>query len=533
MPTPRLFLALAALVGLSGCTRVLQVADAVRAQLPRQADAGPCTGLQLLPNGAENLGTCVNSAYAELVPIVSPDGRSLYFVRKESPDNVGGAAAGDDIWTSRLGPDGAWGRAENIGAPLNTARNNYVVTAMPGGNALVLANIYNRDGTGSSGVSVTRRTATGWAFPEALRLTNLVNRNAYGSYAMAGDGRTLLLAVQGDDSRGDQDLYVSFVQPDGSWSQPRNLGPTLNTAQAETTPFLAADGTTLYFSSLGHGGEGGYDVFVTRRLDDSWTRWSAPENLGPTVNSAGGELGFNIPASGDLAYLASTTQSVGLTDIVRVAVPAVARPRAVALVSGRVLAAGTGAPLGATVTYEALDGSARGTANTDPATGAYTIALPAGAVYGFRGEAAGHYAESTTLDLSATTAYEERQQDLSLTPLAVGTTLRLNNLFFDTGRATLRPESGAELDRLAAFLAANPAVEVEIAGHTDSEGSDATNQTLSQGRAQAVVAYLTARGVAAARTPARGYGEARPAGTNDTPDGRQANRRVEFRVTRL
>ena len=323
------------------------------------------------------------------------------------------------------------------------------------------------------------------------------------------------------------------LQRDGSWSTPQSLGATLNTPSVDAAPFLAADGETLYFSSDGHGGFGGFDVFVSRRLDDTWTNWSRPENLGAQVNSSGGEIGFNIPASGAFAYLSSTEQSLGGGDIVRVAVPESARPKAVVLVSGRVLDAATGTPLEATITYEAIGGVAAGTARSDPKTGAYAIVLPVGARYGFRGEAARYYAESTTLDLSSTTVYEERTQDLRLAPLAVGTTVRLNNLFFDTARATLRLESGAELDRLVAFLKSNPAVEVEIGGHTDNEGSEASNRTLSEARARSVVAYLVEHGIAASRVPARGYGEASPAASNDTSEGRQQNRRVELRVTKF
>jgi len=500
-------------------------------------DAGPS-----LPNDCstfalgdrENLGSCVNSEYPDIVPIISPDGRMLYFDRKRSPDNTGGTADNDEIYVSTRQSDGSWGPARNIGAPLNTRAANFVASALPDGNTLLVGNTYNADGTGGPGVSITHRTRDGWSFPEALQIADFENRNGYVSYSLANDGVSLLMSIEADGTLGDRDLYVSFLQDDGSWSRPLHLGATVNTAETESSPFLAADNETLYFSSEGHDSMGAYDVFVTRRLDDTWTRWSEPENLGPTINTTASEAGFVIPARGDYAYFGSSVEGgYGSVDIVRVALPEAAKPDPVVLVRGRTLDRETGRPVEATVTYEALAGTARGRAYSNPETGEYQIVLPAGARYGFRASATGYYSESVSLDLSDLAAYDEREQDLTLAPLAVGTKVRLNNLFFDTAQATLRSESRAELDRLAAFLRDNPSITLEIGGHTDSEGSDASNQRLSERRAQSVVDFLTGAGVTASRLRARGYGESEPVASNDTADGRQQNRRVEFEVTGL
>ena len=522
--------ALAVLVALPGCSLISGFMD--RGGPPPVAAPADCSTFMM--GERENLGACINSASPELSPLSSPDGRTLYFDRKRHPDNTGGTDDNDEIWFSTLQPDGSWGPARNVGAPLNTARNDWVVSVLPDGNTLLVANTYNRDGSKGNGVSITRRTRDGWAFPEALDIDDFYNDSRYVSYFLSPDGRSLLMALERNDTEGDQDLYVSFLQDDESWSAPLNLGDIVNTSGTETSPFMAADGQTLYFSSNGHGGLGGYDVFVTRRQDDSWTRWSEPENLGPTINTAGGELGFAIPARGDYAYLSTGgSGSIGADDIVRVALPEAARPEPVVLVRGRTLDRDTGEPVGATVTYEALDGAGRGRAYSNPATGEYQIVLPAGSTYGFQASADGYYPESVGVDLTTLTAYEERDQDLTLAPLAVGAKVRLTNLFFDTAQATLRPESRAELNRLAAFLRGTPGVTLEIAGHTDSEGSDASNQRLSERRAQAVVDFLTEAGIAASRLTVRGYGEAQPVATNDTAEGRQQNRRVEFEVTGL
>jgi OOP family OmpA-OmpF porin len=492
-----------------------------------------CSGPQMKDGGRENLGTCVNSPFADIVPQISPDGRILYFDRKDSPDNAGGADDPDDIWFSALQPDGSWGPARNHGPPLNNAGPNTVASVLPDGNTLLLSGVYRADGSTGQGISLTTRTRDGWGAPVEVPIPGLQNRSPYVNYYLSQDGQALLMSIKKDGGRGDRDLWVSLRSGEGPFGQPINLGATINTDTTEASPFLASDGVTLYFSSGGHGGEGGRDIFVTRRLDDSWTNWSRPENLGPDINTPTNDSGFVIPASGDYAYFTSAEDSYGRSDIFRTRLPESMRPRPVVLVRGRVLDARTRQPLEASVVYEGLGNTQRGVARSNPSTGEYQIVLPAGARFGFRGEAPRYYPENVNVDLAGVTAYAERTQDLLLVPLEVGSTVRLNNIFFDVNRATLRPESALELDRLADYLRANPTVEVEIGGHTDNTGSDEANRTLSQARARAVAEYLAGKGIAARRVQSRGYGESAPTAPNDTDEGRQQNRRVEFKIVRL
>lgn len=523
----------AALLALSALAACGQTAQLVEQASSVVAAARGCSGPQMKEGGRENLGTCINSPYADILPQISPDGRTLYFDRKDSPENTGGAEDPDDIWYSTLQADGSWGPARNLGAPLNTRGPNSVAAVLPDGNSLLLTGVYRADGRTGQGVSLTTRTRDGWGAPEEIRIPALQNRSPYVNYYLSQDGQALLMSIQKDGGRGDRDLWVSRRGGDGTWSEPLNLGPTINTDTTEASPFLASDGVTLYFSSAGHGGAGGRDLFLTRRLDDSWTRWSTPENLGPSINTAGNDAGFVIPASGDYAYFTTNADSYGRTDIFRTRLAESLRPRPVVLVRGRVLDARTRQPLEAAVVYEGLGNGQRGVARSNPATGEYQIVLPAGARFGFRGEAPRYYPENVNVDLSGVTAYAERTQDLVLVPLEVGSTVRLNNIFFDVNRATLRPESALELDRLVEYLRANPTVEVEIGGHTDDRGTDEANRTLSQARASAVAAYLAEKGIAPRRVQSRGYGESVPTASNDTEEGRQQNRRVEFKVIRL
>ncbi len=476
----------------------------------------------------ENLGPNINSRASEYGAVISPDGSTLYFTRSGTRRNRGGYTD-EDIYVSLAGAQQSWTPAVNM-RELNTSQSNAVISVTPDGNTLLLHGEYSY-GEWTTAASVTHRTENGWSQPEALRIDSFYNRGRYMQSFLANDGETLLLAIERDEGRGAHDLYVSFLEENGSWTKPKNLGSTINTKGADDTPFLASDGKTLYFSSEGHGGEGGHDIFVSRRLDDSWTRWSKPVNLGTPINTPGEDIFFFIPAAGDLAYFSSERSGLGANDIFRVLLPGKVRPNPVVLISGVVRDQETGKPLGAMIRYENLqDGSVAGRARSDPATGAYKITLPAGLNYGFRAETDGYIAVGDNIDLSDLVEYREIERDLDLVPLRTGALVRLNNIFFDIGLATLKRESFPELNRLLKLMRDRPEMNVEILGHTDAEGSDTDNQTLSQNRAQAVADYLEERGIARDRLTVNGYGESRPTASNETAGGRRLNRRVEVRI---
>jgi outer membrane protein OmpA-like peptidoglycan-associated protein len=238
-----------------------------------------------------------------------------------------------------------------------------------------------------------------------------------------------------------------------------------------------------------------------------------------------------VPASGECAYFVSTENSYGAGDVFRVKLPEALKPDAVVLISGKVLEAKTGNPVAAAIKYEDLaTGKEIGSASTNPTTGIYKISLPAGRNYGYRAEASGYIPISENLDLTNQKTYRELERDLTLVPLVKGEVVRVNNIFFETAKATLRPESSPELDRIVKMLNDHPTMEIAIAGHTDSVGTPATNRQLSEDRANAVEAYLIGKGIAAKRLRTHGYGETQPIAPNNTESGRQQNRRVEFTI---
>src|SRR5581483_8955447 len=458
----------------------------------------------------ENLGPNINSPYDEVLPVISPDGKTLFVDRKNHPQNFRRPAQDmadtnsfDNIWYSTQDADGNWTPLKNIGPLLNNGYGTFVQSVTPDGNTLLIGGTYTPKGEAGPphfGLWLTHRIADGWSYPDEVIVRNYYTRAAFVNFCLSNDGRTIILSLDREDSFGAKDMYVSFRQPDGTWSAPKNLGPDLNTAADEDTPFLASDGKTLYFASNGFAGYGSTDMYISRRLDSTWQHWSEPQNLGPQVNTAGWDAYYTVPASGEYAYFVSTENTFGMGDIFRAKLPEQLRPKPVVLVSGKVLDAKTGKPVTADIHYENLTtGKDIGSARTSPGTGAYKIALPAGEVYGYRAEAPGYIPISENLDVTNAQEYQELQRDLTLVPIEKGETVRLNNIFFETAKADLRSESFAELDRIVQVLNDNPHMEIAIAGHTDNVGTPAFNKQLSEARATAVENYLIQKGISPKR----------------------------------
>lgn len=476
----------------------------------------------------ENLGASVNSSASDLGPLISPDGKTLYFFRKKHPQNTGGGA--DDVWYSTRNNDGTWSEAKNLGFPINNSGHNLLVSVSADNNKLYIINTYNKDGSSKgSGLSVSYKTDKGWSIPEDVEIKNYYNDNQYVNYCLSQDNKYLLQAIQRKDSYGDADIYVSFLNDNGKYTEPMNLGSIINTTGYETTPFLAADNKTLYYSTDGLPGYGSNDIFVTYRLDETWKKWSTPLNLGPEINSDDWDAYFTIPASGEIAYMVSSDNSFGESDIVRIKLPEAAKPKPVILVKGKVLNKKTNTPLAATISYYDLETNTEiGQAISNPQTGEYNIILQYGKKYSFRADKEGFYAVNDFLDVSDLNEYKEIEKDLYLVPIEVGQVVRLNNIFFDFNKAELKKDSYEELDRLADFLQKNKKIEIEISGHTDNVGAEDYNQKLSQQRVESVVAYLITKGIDKSRLQAKGYGKSKPVASNDTEEGRATNRRVEF-----
>lgn len=270
---------------------------------------------------------------------------------------------------------------------------------------------------------------------------------------------------------------------------------------------------------------------MSKREDDTWTKWSDPINLGDDINTSGFDAYYSVDASGKWGYMVTTKNSKGLEDIKRFELKKEVQPDPVVLIRGKVFNAKTNEPLNSTIEYEGLaDGKKYGFTRTNPNSGQYTIILPYGVNYSFNAESDGFIAVSDNIDLTDVGEYKEITRDLYLVPIEVGSTVRLNNIFFETASADLKKESFVELKKVIELLTKYPEMEIEISGHTDNVGNKDYNKDLSQKRAQSVVNYLKENGVQTERLKAKGYGMDRPVAENDSEEGRAKNRRVEFTI---
>lgn len=484
----------------------------------------------------ENLGLNINSEYHELGPVISPDGNKLYFFKKNHPQNMGGRNQTDDIWYSERNAENVWTKAKNIGYPLNNKESNFVISVSEDNNSLMITNKYNANGSFKDiGISIASKDSLGkWQVPEDVHIADYFNANKYVSSSVSSDKKYLISSIESYNSNGNMDLYVSFKIDSFHYSKPINLGKIVNTYSNEISPFLAADNKTLYFSSYGHVGYGSADIFVTRRLDDTWQHWSLPENLGHEINSSGWEAYFTLPASGEYAYLVSNKASFGLSDVYRIQMAESAKPTSVLLVKGKVLNKKNNLPIDAKILiFDLQTDSLVGEAKADAKDGSYSIVLQIGRKYGFGAKKNGYYAINENVDVSNLKDYKEMEKNLFLIPIEIGQAFRMNNVFFEYDKSTLNVESKSELLHLYKLLISYPNMKIEIAGHTDGIGSEGYNLVLSQDRVNSVKNALIALGIDTNRLFAQGYGKSKPIAPNTTEEQKARNRRVEFIIKSL
>jgi hypothetical protein len=279
----------------------------------------------------------VNSDKSEVKPIVSADGSRLYFHRQNFKENIGGSSDDQDIYVTENKAN-QWSKALNLGSPVNNKSSNGIASIMPGENGAYLINEYKNNKIGGQGVSFSKKELKGWSMPEKVLIEDFSNNSPYFDFCISTSMGEMILAIDKGDGLGDQDLYISRYNDDSSkWSAPVNLGEVVNTPLAETSPYLAADGKTLYFASEGHLGYGGFDLFITKRLDNTWTNWSQPENLGSIINSDEHDLYYSVSALADYAYFSSGPDDN--RDLYRIPLPKVYKPAPVTIIQGYALKA--------------------------------------------------------------------------------------------------------------------------------------------------------------------------------------------------
>ncbi len=486
-----------------------------------------CSNVVLAQPNIEKLSPEVNDPLqSEVLPVISIDGRTLYFTRPRM--GLDGEIV-IDIWRSYHGKDDVFYPAEILTGHLRSRYGIAVTSVTPDNNTLYLVGKLRADTPPEDRVMVSHRTKDGWSIPKPIHIQLLNVQGAITDYSFGPDQRTLIMSVQRDSSMGGRDLYVSFLdEATDTWAPPIWLGPEINSSSDEITPYLAANGKTLYFSSDRPGNIGEVDVWRAERLDDSWKHWSKPEHLGANFNRSGRTTYYTEDAKGEFAYFVWRKDKNDQTDIYRTAAPP--RMTQVTLIKGTVTDENN-KPLDAEIRYERLsDGKTLGLAHSDPSSGEYQITLPAGESYAIFATHSGYLPTSERFDGKDVKAFSVIEKQLVLVKIKENAVIRLNNIFFETDQATLLPVSFAELNRLASILSQDTSLRVSIEGHTDSTGSTVHNKSLSLARARSVVLYLIGKAIDPQRLSSEGFGSERAIAPNETEEGKAKNRRVEFRI---
>lgn len=487
-----------------------------------------------VPFNPRSVGNGVNSDSDEYLPSLTADGSTMIFTRRDDYD--------ENFYSSTRQPDGSWGEAEYLEG-VNTTQNEGAQTISADGSWLVFTacNRRNDGSQGSCDLYWSQLKNDVWTKPTPF--SNAINSAEWDAQpSISPDGKMLFFSSTRPGGQGGKDLWFTTRQPGGKWSTPENLGPGINTRGEEQTPFLHPDGQTLYFTSDGLPGMGENDLYFVRKNPDG--TWGTPQNLGYPINTRASEGTLTVSLDGKTAYFAAMRPGGqrGSIDIYFFDLPAHARPQPVTYAKAKVTDATTGNALVATVEFTDLKtGQSFASARTKP-DGTFLICLPAGKDYALNVSKEKYLFHSENFNLLETSTFEKPfLLDIALQPITgsdeaggappkPSKPIVLRNVFFETGSAALLPASTTELNRLAALLNEAPDLRIQINGHTDDQGDDASNQVLSENRAKAVYDFLIQNGIAAARLKFKGFGESKPVDTNATAEGRAKNRRTEFMV---
>lgn len=505
-----------------------------------------------VPFDPKPMAETINSPmFNEYLPCLSADGEIFIFTRRIRND--------EDFFMAKK-ENGKWLPAKPIDK-VNTDMNEGAQTISADGKFMVFTGCNRVKGIGSCDLYYSELGENGWSEPQNMGTP--INSSAWESQpSLSADGQMVYFASSRTGGLGGQDIWYSKKEK-GKWSEPINAGAMINTANDEAGPFLHQDNQTLYFMSNGHGGMGGFDLFISRK--ETSGEWSKPENLGYPINSQRDEGSLFVSLDGKKGFFASDRKHQGSkkksvfdektngmdysqiteTDIYEFELYEAARPKPVTYVKGKIYDVNTFQNLRAKVEIIDINNNQPISSTVSDWKGEFLLCLPSGKNYAFTVNRAKYAFYSNNFDLiNSNTLDKPYSLDIPLIPLEekpnatnppekTKRIVILKNIFFETASAKLLAASTTELDRLKTMLQDNPTLIIQINGHTDNEGSSSYNLTLSNNRALAVYEYLIKQGIAANRLKYKGFGETAPIATNETPEGRQENRRTEFEILSL
>lgn len=494
-----------------------------------------------LPFNPTNIGAVINTPDDEYFPSITADDQTFLFTRRISlaqVSRVNGFSFQEDFFYSTKEND-KWTLAKSIGNTINTEGNEGAPSLSPDGQYLFFVACQeafgyglDRQGYGSCDIFVTRKVGDKWNKPHNVGAP--VNSKAWESQpSFSSDGKTLYFVrgIVSDEGRRTGDIYVAEIKADGKWSNPTRLSSKINTPYNEESVFIHPDNQTLYFSSNGHLGMGGLDIYMCKRQADG--QWGDPVNLGYPINTFNDENSLLVDSRGKLAYFASNRAGgIGGLDIYTFEINEKFRPENLTYFKGKVYDSKTKKPLAAE--FELIDLDSNKTvmqSESNQATGEFLVCLPANKNYALNVSKPGYLFYSENFSMKEVKDISKPfLMDVPLQMIDTGQIVQLKNIFFETNKFDLKKESISELQKLIAFLNANRALRIELSGHTDNTGDKKANVLLSQNRAKSVYEYLVTNGIDKERLTYKGYGDSKPVAPNDTPENKQKNRRTEFKV---
>ena len=483
-----------------------------------------------------NLGENINTSDPEYLPCLTADDGLMLFTRRTKDDRAPEGVQ-DDLFYALKSDDNTWQPAKRLSG-INTVYNEGAASISADGSTLVFTacDLYGkygegRVGYGSCDLFISYRISTGWSEP--MNLGEAINSANWESQpSLSADGRTIYFIRAPRKRREDQnqDIYVASRQPDNYWTKAKKLPVIINSPKREETVLIHPDGITLYFSSNGHPGMGGLDLFMTQK--DVNGNWSKPKNLGYPINTINDENSLMVSTNGELAYFSSNMEGgFGSFDIYAFELYTTARPIPVTYVKGVVYDSLTRKPIEARFELIDLDsGEEVYNSFSNPEDGEFLIPLPAGKEYALNVNHAGYLFYSDHFELEGNDQLPFLL-NIPLLPITKGGEVILKNVFFDTDKYDLQPQSQSELNKLVQLLEQNPTLRISIEGHTDNVGNEDHNMVLSENRAKAVFDYLESNGISTDRLAYKGFGETRSIADNSTEKGKAQNRRTSFKVT--
>jgi outer membrane protein OmpA-like peptidoglycan-associated protein len=514
----------------------------------------------------EQLPDHINTAYDEITPVLSRDGKQLYFTRVGCPifettlliDSVDiskransfayyetlakifsqisgkpildpiSSVFNQDIWITDINEFSSLPVLYHPGFPLNHALPNSLVSLTPDPNAFYIINQHSRNGNLDKGFSIIKRTNdTTWQFPEPIKIDDFYTITSDVSLTLSFDGQTIILSATRLDSK-DMDLYVCFKKGNNHWTSPLHMGTAINTTRRETTPFISEDNQTLFFSSNRWSSSGGNDIFMSRRQDSTWTNWSNPIRLTEPINSVfdDSQPYFNMTSG----YLYFTSKRGGNSNIYRVQI-APPQPTEI-LVNGRILHSDEKLLMQEVELFYGVKGSPPNRIVTSD--GNFQIRVPKGLTFEFRANKIGYIGIVDSVFFRRDYYYfRDHEMDLYLEPLRINTLFRLDNIYFKQSTAIVLEESTHALQQLFILLQENPTLHIRIEGHTDDQGSTNELQILSEARTKTIKEFLVSKGINAERVETEGFGATNTVSQGKTEAERSKNRRVEIRIIKL